>query len=84
MVNTKTANGKHKKQHIFKSEQEDGVIVGDAELKAYITKYYKGLFRPPEENNFILVEHHNQDIPRVSEEENNLLTTPFTRKEVKR
>jgi hypothetical protein len=47
VVNTKTANGKHKKQHIFKSEQEDGVIVGDAELKAYITKYYKGLFRPP-------------------------------------
>lgn len=30
-------NGKHRKQRIFKLEQEDYVIVGDAELKAYIT-----------------------------------------------
>ena len=46
------ANRRHRKQCIFKLKQEDGVIEGDAELKAYITNYYKGLFRPPEENDF--------------------------------
>ena len=55
------ANGKHRKQHIFKLEQEDGVIVGDAELKAYITNYYKSFFGPPKENNFSLVEDQKQD-----------------------
>jgi mannosylglycoprotein endo-beta-mannosidase len=35
------ANGKYRKQHIFKLEQEDGVIVGDVDLKIYITNYYK-------------------------------------------
>ena len=46
------ANRRHRKQCIFKLKQEDGIIEGDAELKAYITNYYKGLFRPPEENDF--------------------------------
>ena len=55
------ANGKHRKQHIFKLEQDDGVIVGDAELKAYITNYYKSFFGPPKENNFSLVEDQKQD-----------------------
>ena len=59
------ANGKHRKQRIFKLELEEGVIVGDAELKAYITNYYKGLFGPPENNNFSTVENKNDDIPHV-------------------
>jgi len=54
-----------------------------AELKAYITNYYKGLFGPLEENNFSLVEELKQDIAQVMEEENNLLTAPFTEMEVK-
>jgi hypothetical protein len=77
------ANGKYRKQHIFKLEQEDGVIVGDVDLKTYITNYYKGLFGPPEENNFTLVEDQNQDIPQMTVEENNILTSPFTKEEVK-
>ena len=60
------ANGKHRKQHIFKLNQEHGIIVGDAQLKAYITNYYKGLFGQPEDNNFSLVESQNQDMPQVS------------------
>jgi hypothetical protein len=77
------ANGKHRRQHIFKLEQEEGVIVGDIELKTYITNYYKGLFGSPEENNFTLVENNNQDIPQVTDEENKLLIAPFIEKEVK-
>jgi hypothetical protein len=31
------ASDKHRKQHIFRLEQEDGIIVGDQELKRFIT-----------------------------------------------
>ena len=77
------ANGKHKKQHTFKLKHEDGELVGDAELKEYITNYYKGFFGPPEENNFTMVEVQILDITQVTEEENNLLTAPRTEKEIK-
>jgi len=40
------ANGKHRKQYIYQLEREDGIIVGDEQLKSYITYYYKGLFGP--------------------------------------
>ena len=50
------ANGKHRKQHIFRLEQEGGVIVGDIELKKYVTNYYKNLFGQPDENDISLVE----------------------------
>ena len=62
------ANGKHRKQHIFRLEQEDGIIVvGDTNLK----------------NNFSLVESRIEDIPQVSDEENIMLTSPFTEEEIK-
>jgi len=73
------ANGKHHKQHIFRIEQEDGIIVGDTNLKNYITNYYKNLFGQPEANNFSLVESRIEDIPQVSAEENIILTSPFTK-----
>jgi hypothetical protein len=34
-------NGRHRKTKITKLEQEEGIIVGDANLKDYITNYYK-------------------------------------------
>ena len=77
------ANGKHRKQHIFRLEQEDGITVGDTNLKNYITNYYKNLFGQPEANNFSLVESRIEDIPQVSAEENIMLTSPFTEEEVK-
>ena len=57
--------------------------MGDVELKVYITNYYKGLFKPPNTNNFSLVECQTHDIPQVPLDENNFLTTPFTEKEVR-
>jgi len=77
------ANGKHRKHHIFRLEQEDGIIVSDTNLKNYITNYYKNLFGQPEANNFSLVESRIEDIPQVSAEENIMLTSPFTEEEVK-
>lgn len=61
------ANNNHCKQHIFKLEEEEGAIVGDEQLKSYITAYYKG---PPKETNFALCEHQIDDIPQVIIAEN--------------
>lgn len=36
------------KQRIVQLEQDEGTIVGDNNLKTYITQYYKGLFGPHE------------------------------------
>jgi hypothetical protein len=40
------ANGRHRKTKIIQLEQEEGTIVGDENLKDYITAYYKLLFGP--------------------------------------
>ena len=73
----------HYKQHIFRLEQEDGVIVGDLELKKYITNYYKNLFGQPDENDISLVESRIDDIPQVTETGNEILISAFTEIEVK-
>jgi hypothetical protein len=75
--------GKHKKTRIFKLEQEDGVIYGDANLKKYITKYYKNLFGPPDITRVKMDESWKDDIRQVSDQENELLIQNFTEAEVK-
>jgi hypothetical protein len=77
------ANRKHRKQHIYKLEDDQGVVVGDDRLKSHITNYYKDLFGPPEFSEVTLVEDQNLDIPQVSPEENDILISPFTESEVK-
>ena len=77
------ANDKHRKQHIFRLEQEDGVIVGDLELKKYITNYYENLFGKPDEINISLVESRIDDIPQVTDAENDTQISAFTEIEVK-
>jgi mannosylglycoprotein endo-beta-mannosidase len=37
------ANGKHRKQHIFKLENDQGVVIGDEHLKSHITRFYNKL-----------------------------------------
>jgi hypothetical protein len=77
------ASDKHRKQHIFRLEQEDGIIVGDQELKRYITRYYKNLFGQHVESNISLDESNIDDISQVTENENETLTSPFTMAEIK-
>jgi hypothetical protein len=57
------ANDKHRKQHIFRLDQENGVVVGDSELKKYITNYYKNLFGEPDDTHINMVETQKDDIP---------------------
>src|SRR6266498_4982349 len=77
------ANGKHRRKIIYSLDHEGGKIEGQANLKAYITKFYKELFGEPEESPSTLDEEGNQDIVQVSQEENSILIAPFTEKEVK-
>jgi exonuclease III len=76
------ANGKHRRKKIFQLEQDEGTIVGQENLKNYITEYYKGLFGAPEKNNCVMDESMTQDIPQISMEENDILSAPFNEKEI--
>jgi hypothetical protein len=56
---------------------------GHEQFKSYNANYYKSLFREPEEGNFSMDESRTVDIPQVSGEENNLLTAPYSKDEVR-
>ena len=75
------ANGKHRKKRIFSLDDEVGTVEGQANLKAYITRFYKGLFGDPDNILFNLDESRHDDIPQVTQSENEFLTAPFTEKE---
>jgi hypothetical protein len=77
------ANGKHRKKKIFQLEQEEGIIVGQDNLKTYISEYYKNLFGDPTPNNFAMIESEIDDIPQLSKEENRILNADFNEKEVR-
>jgi hypothetical protein len=38
------ANGKKGKKKIYQLEQEEGTIIGDEDLKVYISEFYKKAF----------------------------------------
>ena len=76
------ANGKHRKKRIFQLEQDEGTILGQDNLKTYITEYYKQLFGPPEDNCVSLDESRTEDVPQLSAAENDILVAPFSEKEV--
>jgi hypothetical protein len=77
------ANGRHRKTHIFQLEDGENIIEGDAQLKQHITNYYKNLFGPPKGSSIVLDEHQVQDIPQVSNLENEFLTDIFSKSEVR-
>jgi hypothetical protein len=56
-------NGRHRKTKIVQLEQE-GIVVGDANLNNYITEYYKGLFRPHTPTFFSMDETLRHSIPQ--------------------
>jgi hypothetical protein len=59
-------------------EQAEGNIVGEDNLKIYVTGFYKKLFGAPDPTSFSLVEDNIQDIPQLSPLENSILTSDFT------
>jgi len=77
------ANGRHRKTRIFQLEDGNNIITGDAQLKEHITSYYKNMFGPSEDSLISLDESQTEDIPQVSDLENEFLTEPFTHEEVR-
>jgi hypothetical protein len=76
------ANGKHRKKKIFKLEQDEGTIVGDENLKVYITEYYKKLFGDPDPSSVSLSEDRMNDIPQLAPAKNDLLIANFSLEEI--
>src|SRR3954462_2214519 len=72
------SNGRHRKKSIHSLNQDEGMIEGQEQLKAYITSYYKRLFGAPAEDIFSMDETQTEDITHVSNEENTFLNSPFT------
>jgi hypothetical protein len=57
-------NGKHKKKKmIFQLKQDEGMMVEETNLKVFIRKYYKKLFRAPAPSHSSLLEESSVDIP---------------------
>jgi len=77
------ANGKHRKTRIFQLHDGEVIISGDEALKKHISSYYKGLFGPPESNEVTLDESITNDIPQVSQLENEFLVDQFSETEVR-
>jgi hypothetical protein len=77
------ANGKHRKQHIYRLEDDQGVVVSVDHLKRHVTNYYKNLFRTPEQADIALMEDQISDIPQVSPEEIESLIADFVEYEVR-
>ena len=67
---------------IFQLEQDEGTIVGESNLKTYITEYYKKLFGDAAPNDIVLDESMTHDIPQLTQQENDILTADFLVKEV--
>jgi hypothetical protein len=76
------ANGKHRKKKIYQLEQEEGIIVGDDNLRVYISEYYKKLFGDPVPSSVSLDEGRTEDILQLSAEENGVLIADFSMEEV--
>jgi mannosylglycoprotein endo-beta-mannosidase len=77
------ANGKHRKQHIYRLKDDNGVVVNSGRLKCHITNYYKNLFGVPQQTEITLMEDQIHDIPQVSDKENEILIVDFTENEVR-
>jgi hypothetical protein len=76
------ANGKYRKTRIFQLPHRDKIIKGDAALKQHINKYYKHLFGPSENNRISLDKSQIDDIPQVSDLENEMLVQLFSEEKV--
>ena len=69
--------------YIYRLENDQGVVVGDDQLKSHITQYYKKLFGAPDTSEITLMEDKISDIPQVSPKENDVLISEFTESEVR-
>jgi hypothetical protein len=79
----KCANGRNRKNNIICLENDGQLIEGDENLLKRASEYYTNIFGPPIEYEIQMDPEIWENIPRVSQEDNELLCKPFTEKEIK-
>jgi mannosylglycoprotein endo-beta-mannosidase len=77
------ANGKKGKNTIFALQDGETLVEGDQNLLKLATKYYKELFGPVESHNIPLDPSLWTQDEKVSSDDNEFLTKPFSIEEVK-
>ena len=77
------ANGRKRKSNIVSFKDGDEIIEGTPNLLKHATDFYKNLFGPESGNPFPLAEDLWDRDELVSESDNELLTGPFSKKEIK-
>src|SRR5438132_180688 len=74
------ASGRKRKGRILSLKQDEGLIEDEVMIRTYITAFYKNLFGPKEDTSISMSSPQEE---RLSEEENDLLTQPFTMEEIR-
>jgi len=78
----KCANGRKRKSTIHTLEEGDTVLTEKDELRRHITKYYKKLFDQEEPTNVHLHNDSWSETQKITLEENEELTKPFSMEEL--
>lgn len=79
----KCDSGRRRKNNIISLEKDGQVIEGDEKLLEHANEYYSDLFGPPTEFEVQMDPEIWQNIPRVSDSDNDLLYKTFSEKEIK-
>jgi len=77
------ANARKRKNIIMYLNDGDSIIDGDDDLIQHVTSYYKELFGPAAGNIFQIDPDLWEEREKVTNDENEELTKPFTEEEVK-
>lgn len=79
----KIANGRRRSNTIINFVDEGTTVEGDEKLLQHATNYYKNLFGAVNETNYPINPEMWRAQEKVSDEENEKLTRPFTEEEIK-
>jgi hypothetical protein len=79
----RVANGRKRKNTMFSLKENDILIEGTDNLISHTTAYYKNLFGPAPGNILDFDASMWKPHEKLSEEENSILTRPFSMEEVK-
>jgi len=77
------ANGRKRKNNVLFLESDGHVIEGDENLLNHATEYYTELFGPVDDHNIHIDSSLWGELEQVSEEENQMLTRPFSEPKIK-
>jgi hypothetical protein len=79
----KKANGKKRKNTIFQLDKDGETIEKEEDILQHATEYYKTLFGLTDRPTFSLDPNCWEQHEKITEEENTLLTRPFTEEEIR-